>query len=143
MLEQTADEAIPLLADRGLTWQLDLEPGVEVVCDPEKLSRVFDNLIRNAVCYSYPDTPIRLSMHREGGAVVLRFCNRGQPIPPEKQDRLFEPFFRLDAARSSATGGAGLGLAIAKEIVELHGGSIQVCGEGEEVCFVLRLPADR
>ena len=143
MLEQTADESIPLLADRGLYWQLDLEPGVELVCDPEKLSRVFDNLIRNAVCYSYPDTAVRLEMHRADGEVVLQFCNRGRAIPPEKRERLFEPFFRLDAARSTASGGAGLGLAIAKEIVELLGGSFQVCGEGEEVCFVLRLPADR
>lgn len=72
----------------------------------------------------------------------IRICvqNKGQTIPPEKLERIFEQFYRLDAARSSDTGGAGLGLAIAKEIIELHHGTIAAYSENENIQFIIHLP---
>lgn len=92
-------------------------------CDPDKLERVFDNLLRNAINYGYPDSEITLSMNRSGSGqeIVIRLKNHGRTIAKEKLSHIFEQFYRLDSSRSTATGGAGLGLAIAKEIVELHG----------------------
>ncbi len=140
LLEQKAFEFDPALKEKGLTWDLKLENGVELCGDGEKLSRVFDNLFRNAVSYSYPDTEIALTLKRTADRAVVTVRNSGRHIPPEKLSRLFEQFFRLDSSRTSATGGSGLGLAIAKEIVEKHGGSIRAESPGESVRFTVELP---
>lgn len=100
-----------------------------------------DNLLRNAVNYSYPSTDIRLTAAREGDAVRITVSNAGDPISDAQLSRLFEKFFRLDSARQSRTGGAGLGLAIAKQIVELHHGTITAASSAERTIFTVRLPA--
>lgn len=143
MLEQVASEFLPVFSEKGLSWDTQIEPDVELLCDPDKLSRVFDNLIRNAVNYSYTGTEIHLAMHNLGEDVV-EICvkNHGKTIPPEKLVHIFEQFYRIDSSSASVTGGAGLGLAIAKEIVELHGGTIQAESEDESILFKVRLPLD-
>ena len=140
MLQQVASEFEPVLAQAGLTCCLDLPEKLICPCDPDKMARVFDNLLRNACHYSFPDTPVQISGGKEHGRAVLTFRNRGREIPPEKLSRIFEQFFRLDSARSTASGGAGLGLAIAREIVELHGGTITACSGGDEIAFTISLP---
>ncbi len=140
MLEQITSEFDPILAEKELRWEKHIVPGIELLCDPDKLERVIDNLIRNAVNYSYRQTAISLSMKQIGDSIDLRIENHGKTIPPEKLERIFEQFFRLDSSRASSTGGAGLGLAISKEIIELHGGSIQAESENETILFSVRLP---
>lgn len=144
MLEQITYEFLPVLADKGLSWQLDIQPEVQISGDADKLQRVFDNLIRNAAGYSYPNTAVSLVMRTadrpDGPRVEIRISNHGRTIPPEKLERIFEQFFRLDSSRSSSTGGAGLGLAISREIVELHGGGIQAESADERIVFTLWLP---
>lgn len=142
MLEQMVSEFIPILNEKGLRWQTDIAPNVDIVCDPDKLERVFDNLIRNAVNYSYDQTELTLTMRADGNMAEICVENHGRTIPPEKLTRIFEQFFRLDTSRSSSTGGAGLGLAIAKEIVELHGGSIQAESHDERILFTVKLPLE-
>ena len=110
------------------------------LCDPDKLERVFDNLFRNAVHYSYGQTAIAVRLEQTGTQVAVRVENRGKTIPPEKLGQIFEQFFRLDSARGTTTGGAGLGLAIAKEIVELHGGTISAESQDERIAFTVCLP---
>lgn len=140
MLEQITFEFNPVLAEKSLCWDLHLAPDIRIVCDPDKLERVFDNLIRNAVNYSYPDTAIAVAMEQSGSQVTARIANHGKTIPPEKLERIFEQFFRLDTSRSSSTGGSGLGLAIAREIVELHGGAISAESHNEHIAFTVTLP---
>ena len=142
MLEQITFEFNPVLTEKSLSWNLHLAPDTRIVCDPDKLERVFDNLIRNAINYSYPDTEIFISMELSSRHVTVRIENHGRTIPPEKLERIFEQFFRLDTSRSSSTGGAGLGLAIAKEIVELHGGTIIAESASEHITFTVKLPID-
>lgn len=142
MLEQITYEFNPILAEKSLRWRVDIAPGIEIVADPDKLERVFDNLIRNAVNYSYSDTEIALSMRKANGRIEIEVQNHGKTIPEDKLERIFEQFFRYDAARSSATGGAGLGLAIAKELVELHHGVIDAQSAGERIVFTVVLPVD-
>lgn len=143
MLEQVASEFEPVLAEKGLRWHTQIMPNVEVLCDPDKLQRVFDNLIRNAVNYSYPNTEISLVMASLGDTARIRVQNHGRTIPPEKLSHIFEQFFRVDSSRASATGGAGLGLAIAKEIVELHGGKVWAESEDERIAFTVEIPGRR
>lgn len=142
MLEQTTFEFNPVLAEKSLSWDLHFAQDVRIVCDPDKLERVFDNLIRNAINYSYPGTTILVTMEQSDSHVKVRIANHGKTIPPEKLDRIFEQFFRLDTSRSSTTGGSGLGLAIAKEIVELHGGTIAAKSADEQIIFTVTLPVD-
>lgn len=142
MLEQITFEFNPVLKEKELQWATEIAPEVEILCDPDKLERVFDNLIRNAVNYSYPETDICLSMRKIEGQVEIFIKNRGKTIPPDKVERIFEQFFRLDSSRSSTTGGVGLGLAISKEIVELHNGSIKAESTEESITFTVLLPVD-
>ena len=143
MLEQVTSEFLPVLAGKSLSWETVIPPDVELVCDRDKLQRVLDNLIRNAVNYSYPDTAISLTMDPGVEDVTLRIQNHGRTIPPEKLCHIFEQFYRVDSSRASATGGAGLGLAIAKEIIELHGGTITAESENESILFTVILPRER
>lgn len=144
MLEQVCGEFNPVLRDKGLSWNADIEKDVDIVCDPDKLERVFDNLIRNAVNYSYDNSEISLTLKASDNngekTAVITVRNSGRTIPPEKLNKIFEQFFRLDSSRASSTGGAGLGLAIAKEITELHGGSINAESRNETVLFTVMLP---
>ena len=142
MLMQITYEFHPILAEKGLQWKLEIQEQVEVVCDTDKLERAIDNLIQNAIYYSDANTELFLSLvHMED---VVRICirNRGQTIPQEKLERIFEQFYRLDYARSTHTGGAGLGLAIAREIVTLHGGTITAHSREKTIEFVIQLPMD-
>lgn len=141
MLEQVVSEFEPVLLEKQLSWHVKIMPEVEVLCDPDKLARVFDNLVRNAVSYSYRGTEIFLSMVKNEKDIEICVRNHGKTIPEEKLARIFEQFFRLDSARGTATGGSGLGLAIAKEIIELHGGTIRAESKQEMIEFYVYLPA--
>lgn len=141
MLQQVASEFAPMLEERELTPRLNLPEALPYSCDPDKLARVFDNLLRNACHYSTPGTAVEIAARTEDGATVLTFTNTGVTIPPDKLGRIFEQFFRLDSSRASRTGGAGLGLAIAREIVELHGGSISATSQEGVTTFTVRLPS--
>ena len=141
MLQQVVSEFQPMLAEADLTCRLDLPERLLCPCDGEKLSRVFDNLLRNASYYSLPGTEVRIAGGSDGETITLTFTNAGKTIPQEKLDRIFEQFFRLDSSRAPRRGGAGLGLAIAKEIVELHGGTIRAESAHDTVTFTVCLPA--
>ena len=101
---------------------------------------MFNNILKNAVAYSYPDTAIRVVCRVIEDWVYIAFSNRGKTIPAQKLESIFEKFFRLDEARSTNSGGAGLGLAIAREIVEAHGGAIWVTSSRERTVFTVTLP---
>lgn len=140
MMEQIFYEFRPLFAEKGLTYKLDMDEDVVVSCDVEKMERVLDNLIKNAINYSYRDSEIQVTLRQKqnrGMQAVIK--NHGKTIPKEKQKMLFEQFFRMDSSRSSGTGGTGLGLAIAKQIVELHGGRIRCESENEIVSFIFSI----
>lgn len=140
MLVQMADEFYPLLQAHGNTAELCVGEGEMICGDAEKLARVFNNILKNAVAYSYPDTAIKIWTRQNTAAIKIFFQNRGKTIPPHKLAAIFEKFYRLDEARGSNTGGAGLGLAIAKEIVTLHKGTITAQSEDETTTFCVELP---
>ena len=123
MLEQLADELYGVLQEKHLSCEVHVEENLLVYADPDKLARVFDNILRNAIAYCYPGTK-----------------NQGDRIPGAMLQTIFEKFYRVDGSRSSGTGGAGLGLAIAKEIVELHGGRIMAKSDDMKTQFLVFLP---
>lgn len=140
MLEQLADEAYGVLQAKRLQCEFATEEDLMIQGDPDKLARVFDNILRNAVTYCYPDSVISINAGREEGFIKIIFENHGKTVPEKELGMIFEKFYRADESRSSKTGGAGLGLAIAKRIVELHGGNICAESENERTRFIVRLP---
>ena len=146
MLVQLVDEFYPILQQKQNTAVLHADENLTVSGDAVKLARVFNNLLKNAVAYSDPGTPITISAGLRAGAdgkkmVAVTVRDQGATIPAEKLDRLFEKFYRLDTARNSQTGGSGLGLSIAKQIVLQHGGQIRAESADNTVVFTVELPA--
>ena len=135
MLEQLVFEFKPMLAEKKLSCVLTAEPDKMIRCDVDKMQRVFDNLLRNAVNYSFENTEISIVVTQDESMVHIRFANHGNTISKEKLERIFEQFYRLDTSGHTGNGGAGLGLAIAKEIVMLHGGTITARSEDETIEF--------
>ncbi len=140
MLEQLAYEFKPMLAGKNLKLKFEMQPDIFVSCDANKMQRVFDNLLRNAVSYCNADTSIKITAQQIEDQVLIKVVNEGKTIPQERLERIFEQFYRLDVSRSSTTGGAGLGLAIAKEIVELHHGQLTAHSADGFTCFEVSLP---
>ena len=141
MLSQITYEFLPLFAEKNLTYRLLLDKDIMVTCDVEKMERVFDNLLKNAINYCYEDSEIVITAKKEEtGEIHISFMNHGRTIPKEKLERLFEQFFRLESSRSSGSGGSGLGLAIAREIIRKHGGELTCESENEQIQFVISLP---
>ena len=140
MLVQMTDEFYPLLNAHGNQTEVCVDEDVTVYGDSMKLARVFNNILKNAIYYSYPDTTIKIWAESTDTDVWIYFCNKGKTIPAGKLNSIFEKFFRMDEARSTNTGGAGLGLAIAKEIITLHGGKITAESENESTTFRISLP---
>ncbi len=143
MLVQMADEFYPILREHGNTMGLEIGDNLEVYGDGEKLARVFNNILKNAIAYSDEGTEIGIWAEEGDENVIIRVRNLGKTIPEQRLDAIFEKFFRLDDARATNTGGAGLGLAIAKEIVTLHGGTISAASKDRVTTFEVCLPGGR
>lgn len=141
LLAQVADEFYPILTDQGKQVEVDSPASLIVLIDGDKMARVFNNVMKNAIAYSYEGSTIRIFAESRDDEVVVRFENQGDPIPAPKLGVIFEKFYRLDAARATNRGGAGLGLAIAKEIVGAHGGTISCSSTPEKTVFTIVLPA--
>jgi two-component system sensor histidine kinase VanS len=140
MLQQMADEFYPLLTPQRKQVSVNVPEGLTLWGDADKLARVFNNILKNAIAYSYENSVIDISAKQQDNYIKITFTNQGNPIPQTKLDTIFEKFYRLDSARSTNTGGAGLGLAIAKEIVNAHDGTISVESNTENTTFTVKLP---
>lgn len=101
---------------------------------------VFNNILRNAVTYSYPNSIIQIMISKSDTQIEVSVQNAGKTIPADRLKTIFPKLTRLDDARGSDTDAAGLGLAIAQEIVLLHGGSITATSRDEMVTFLVTLP---
>lgn len=140
-LAELADEAVelmvPVAGRRDVRLRLDATGSVHTVGAPEALTRVIRNLIDNAIRYAPADTTVLVSVSNGSGA-RLEVTDEGSGFDPEFVDRAFETFTKADVARTRADGGAGLGLAIAKGLIEAHGGRIWAeAGPGGRVRFEL------
>lgn len=143
MLMQMAEEFYPVLEPRGKSVTIHPTEDLLITADPDKLARVFNNILKNAAAYSYDNTEIEIHTGLQDDTVQVSVSNFGRTIPPQKLERIFEKFYRLDDARSAHTGGAGLGLAIAKDIVDAHGGSICVTSRNQVTTFTVVLPVHK
>lgn len=143
MLQQMADEFFPMLSPQNKQAIVHAPDGLVAWGDADKLSRVFNNILKNAIAYSYDETVIDITAFEQSDNTIIQFTNHGDPIPPQKLETIFDRFFRLDSSRSSQTGGAGLGLAIAKEIVNAHGGTITAQSSGDRTTFTVVLPIEK
>ena len=139
LLKQVIDECYPMLEKRNLKCDFKSIEKVMYAGDGDKLARAFDNLLKNAINYSYENTIIEIQLEQKEGKISIVFRNKGDKIPQYKLDKLFEKFYRGDDARTSSTGGAGLGLAITKQIIELHQGKIYVKNDDEYIEFFIEL----
>ncbi|MGH3881266.1 MAG: sensor histidine kinase [Actinophytocola sp.] len=126
--------------------------GIDIAIDPDScllvegdrtlLVTALANLLENAVAYSPPGSPVSISRRQVGKFVEIAVTDRGIGIPEDEQQRVFERFYRLDKARSRATGGTGLGLAIVKHVAANHGGEVKLWSRpGTGSTFTLRIPA--
>jgi two-component system sensor histidine kinase SenX3 len=120
---------------------VDKPTGLEVEGDLTLLVTALSNLVENAIAYSPPDASVSVSRRLAGTTVEIAVTDRGIGIAPEHQQRVFERFFRVDPARSRATGGTGLGLAIVKHVLANHGGDVRLWSSpGTGSTFTMRLP---
>lgn len=140
MLEQIIDDFYPTLRELNKSIKLNYNEPISINGDPDKLSRVFNNLIKNAISYSKEESEIVINLKKDNNNAIVEVINKGKQISKEKLSKIFEKFYRLDSARTSRTGGSGLGLAIAKDIVELHNGTIIAESNEEETTFQVTLP---
>ena len=140
MIEQIIDDFYPILNDLNKKINFKTTKNLNIYGDPDKLSRVFNNLIKNAINYSKDNTDIDINAKKSNNEIIVSVTNKGKMIPKDKLDKIFENFYRMDESRTSKTGGSGLGLAISKEIVSLHGGKIKVTSDKDKTTFIVILP---
>lgn len=140
MLSQITDEFYPMFKEKNIEYTIDIKEKIVVYADRDKIARVFDNLLKNAVNYSYENSVIQIGARIIEDKLIIKFRNQCDEIPKEKLQRLFDKFFRLDSSRATSTGGSGLGLAIAKQITELHGGSLKAKSTQQYTDFTVTIP---
>ncbi|ACU40547.1 sensor histidine kinase [Actinosynnema mirum] len=128
----------------GIKVGTDDASGLSVEGDRTLLVTALSNLLENAIAYSPPGSPVSVSRRLVDGCVEIAVTDRGIGIAEDQQTRVFERFYRVDRARSRATGGTGLGLAIVKHVANNHGGEVRLWSRpGTGSTFTLRIPADR
>lgn len=140
LIEQMVEEFYPLMEDNELHCSFDSAwKSLELAVDPDLMARAVQNLLSNAVKYGKDGKQIRICLQERDG-IVLSVTNYGLIIPEESLDMIFERFYRVEGARSPQTGGTGLGLNIAREIIVLHGGSITAQSSLQGTIFEIFLP---
>ena len=142
MFLQLQDEFLPMLEEKKNELVLDMKGKIIVNVDAEKLSRAFSNLLKNAILYSFPQTEIHISANIIDNTLCVKMKNKGKTIAKEDLGKIFGKFNRLDSARQSDNAGAGLGLSIAKEIINLHGGNIMAESSNNEITFHVEIPLE-
>ncbi len=141
MLEQAVNEA-RLHAPPQIELHVDADAALAADADPERVHQVIANLVENAVRHSPTGGTVHVSARSNGEAVLIEVCDEGPGIPPGEEERIFERFYRADASRSRSGGGSGLGLAIARWIVDMHGGAIKAEAAQPTGCrMVVEIPA--
>ncbi|MFD2670163.1 sensor histidine kinase [Marinicrinis sediminis] len=142
LLVETLESQSLFLEEKQLSVSTELpDPLPPVSVMPFEIKRVLGNLLQNAISYSPPGAAIRITAGAENGFVTCTFIDEGAGMAPEELDPIFERFYRIDKSRNRHSGGAGLGLAISKSIMERHGGTIRVESQlGEGSRFILTLP---
>ena len=142
LVSDTIESFSALAAQRQVTLTGEVAAGVDpVVLDGGKIGRVLANLVGNALRHTPPGGAVRIGVSRPGDEVLVRVCDTGEGIPAADLRHVFERFYRGEKSRNRATGGAGLGLAIARGIVEAHGGQIWAeSTAGDGACFAFVLP---
>jgi two-component system sensor histidine kinase SenX3 len=135
------DRIQELAASREIEFKVTGEPGLKVYGSAAQVSMALGNLVENAVNYSLGGTTVTVSVRRAGSLAEIAVVDQGIGIPAAEQERIFERFYRVDPARSRATGGTGLGLSIVKHVARNHGGDVRVLSApGTGSTFTLRLP---
>jgi len=140
-----ARQAIAREAAENPAVRLETNHPVMAMADPDSLVRALSNLVRNAVRYAGEAGPITLTVRRENQHAIVTVADSGPGLPPDELERVFTPFYRLEASRNREAGGAGLGLAIVKSCVEACGGRVQCRNRkpaGLEVEIRLRMAQD-
>ena len=141
MIAQISDELYPQLNACGKIIENHVDEDISVYGDSDKLARVFNNILKNAISYSEENSVIKVSARELSEWTVIQFENDGE-IPEDKLNVIFDKFCRLSNARLSETGGSGLGLAIAKNIILLHGGQIKAESSNGRTAFIVEIPSD-
>lgn len=139
LLNQLIEEFYPMLEERHLKLDINKPSNLVYNADGDKLARAFGNLLKNAINYSYENTVIEINMSENEEIIEIIFKNKGDTIPEYKLERIFDKFYRTDESRQTNNGGAGLGLAITKEIIELHNGTIYAKSYDEIIEFQIIL----
>ncbi len=139
LLEQLIEETYPMLQEKKLKCEYNKSQNIGFYGDGDKLARAFSNLLKNAINYSYENTTIYIDIKEENNKINIVFKNEGDKIPEYKLEKIFEKFYRGDESRTSKSGGAGLGLAITREIIELHGGKIFAKNKDKFIEFHIEL----
>jgi PAS domain S-box-containing protein len=143
VMRHAADACAPLVTAAAHVFSIVLPPeSVYVDADPARLVQVFGNLLQNACKYTEPGGRIEFSASKQAGQAVVRVKDTGIGIPPGKLESIFGLFVQVSRTSERAQGGLGIGLALVKRLVELHGGSIEACsaGPGAGSEFIVRLP---
>ncbi|MBU6147477.1 MAG: two-component sensor histidine kinase [Actinomycetales bacterium] len=144
LLREALDTVRAQTEARGIACHLHAQPDLFIPGDEGQLVAALRNLLVNAVAYSPEGTAISLRATERDGVVELAVSDEGIGIPEAEQDRVFERFYRVDSARSRATGGTGLGLAIVKHVCHNHGGEVTLrSSPGRGSTFTMRLPGLR
>jgi signal transduction histidine kinase len=132
--------AAPGFARRSITVESNLAPGVVVHARPDELAQIVSNLLQNAVRYTPAGGAVRVTVERAGQDATVRVSNTGSEIPADDLPRVWERFFRVERSRDRASGGAGIGLAIVKRLVEEAGGRVGASSEAGTTTFWFSLP---
>ena len=139
LINQVIDEFYPILKENKKKINFQTQKDIFIKADSIQMARVFNNLIKNAINYSYENSLINIKI-KETENLIITISNKSKTLTKKQLDQLFEKFYRVDYSRNTKLGGSGLGLAIAKEIIKLHNGNITVESENETTTFTITLP---
>ena len=140
LMREVGEIVRPTAAAKGVTLGVGESPSITVDADRDRIGQVLHNLLSNAVRYTDAGGTVSARARADGGRIVVEVADTGEGIPAAELPHVFERFHRVDRSRTRATGGAGLGLAVVKQIVEAHGGTVWVSstpGAGSVFGFAL------
>jgi two-component system sensor histidine kinase BaeS len=141
LVRNAAELVTPALARRSITLTIDVAPRINAHLRADQLTQVLSNLLQNAVRYTAEGGKVRVSAVRAEDGIDIRVANTGPGIPPDDLPRIWERFYRVEKSRDRERGGAGIGLAIVRQLVESSGGRVGVTSDGGWTEFSVMLPA--